>query len=126
VNLAGAALGDPDGVARRFDSVRCVESFHDHGNTRLVAIYGDDGNLAAGIFRDGQLAICGAHAEEKGSGTFGAGVNELLNGGGAGAHLVDERWFKSSRPHQPTGINNLEHAVETIMLHGSALGNISV
>ena len=30
------------------------------------------------------------HAEEEGAGAFGAGVDELLGGGRAGAHLVDE------------------------------------
>lgn len=59
--LAGAASGDPDDVARRFDRGRRRESFPDHCNASRVGIHGGDGNPAA-VLRDDLLAIRRAHA----------------------------------------------------------------
>src|SRR5579863_8960207 len=60
--LAGAAFGDPDRVARGLNCGRCLESVLDYRDARLIAIDGNNGNLAAAILSEKQLAIGCAHA----------------------------------------------------------------
>ena len=47
--LASTAIGDPDYVARRLDCGWGFESFRDYRDAGLIAIDGNNGNLAAAI-----------------------------------------------------------------------------
>src|SRR4051794_27591929 len=60
--LAGAALGDPESVARRFDASWCLESFLDHRDAGFVSMDRDRGNFTAAIFGHEELAVRRAHA----------------------------------------------------------------
>ena len=60
--LARAAFGDPDRVPRGLDCGWRLESFLDYRDAGLIAIDRNNGNLAAAILRNQELAIGCAHA----------------------------------------------------------------
>src|ERR1700722_1928268 len=60
--LARATLGNPDRIARRFNSGWCVEPIFQYRDTCLVAIYGENRDLAAAILCEEELTVRCAHA----------------------------------------------------------------
>jgi hypothetical protein len=61
-SLTRATLRNPDRIACRFDSGRCVESIPEYGNTCLVAMYAESRDFAAGILCEDELTARCAHA----------------------------------------------------------------
>ena len=61
--MPAARLGDPDGIACRFNSGWCLEPILDDCDACLLPVDGDDGDLAVSIFGDdGGLLFAARHA----------------------------------------------------------------
>src|SRR3954447_17929427 len=59
--LASSTLSDPDRAACRLKRRGRIETLLYYSNAGLVAVDGDNRNLAAAILCDDQLSVCGAH-----------------------------------------------------------------